>query len=176
MRKLFHVERKIKTLFTKGFLVFIMAGLFLSSCVTPRHTVEINDYILLDNGKQILGNQKGLTAFVFENDQRKMAFSQFASEKYYVGAYTDVTYWVKVDGYRFKVFVYENAEIEKYFNVSDFMVTKAETDMNIKGSKATLVGLSIINEANEDCLAEGSLYKNIAIGYLKKLKDEFYNL
>jgi len=173
--KMFHVERLFKTLYSKGFLVFIM-GMLLVSCITPRHTVEIQDYILLENGKEVLGKDKGLTAFIFENNPRKIAFSQFAANKYGVGSYTDVNYEVTIGGDKFRVFVYENAELEKYFDVSQFMVTKAETDSNINGSTARFIALSMINSQNEDCLTEHSLYKNIAITYLKNLKDEFNNL
>jgi len=173
--KLFHVEPKFKTLFCKGFLAFMMVAIFVS-CIAPTHTVEIQDYALLENGKQILGKDKGLTAFIFEGNQRKIPFQQFVGDKYAVGSYTDINYTVDVEGYRFKVYLYEYAEIEKYFDVSQFMVTMNETEPNIKGSTAKFIALSIVNNANEDCLKENSLYQQIAIKYLKSLKDEYYNL
>lgn len=173
--RMFHVELKLKTLL-KGFLVFIVATVFAASCIRPQHTVEIEDYTLLENGKQILGKEKGLTAFLFEGNQRKIPFQQFLADKYGVGSYTDVSYTVKVEGYSFKVYLYEYAEIEKYFDVSQFMVTMSETQPNIKGSTAKFIALSIVNNANEDCLEENSLYQQIAIKYLKSLKDEYYNL
>ncbi|AWH84411.1 hypothetical protein HYN59_04450 [Flavobacterium album] len=143
------------------------------SCITPRHTVEINSFVLMYNGKEILGKDKGLTAFIFENNQRKMPFAQFLANKYSIGSYTDVSYWVTVDGHRLKVFLYENAELEKYFDISQFMVSNVETDANIVGSTAKFLAMSVINENNEDCLADDSLYKNITIQYLEALKDEY---
>jgi hypothetical protein len=169
------VEPKFKTLFYKGFLAFIMAVVFVS-CITPRHTIEIQDYTLLENGKQILGKEKGLTAFIFEGNQRKVPFQQFLADKYGVGSYTDVSYSTDVEGYRLKVYLYENAEIEKYFDMSQFMVTMNETEPNIKGSTAKFIAMSIVTNANEDCLEDSSLFKQIAIKYLKSLKDEYYNL
>ncbi|MEL1246063.1 hypothetical protein AAEO56_17450 [Flavobacterium sp. DGU11] len=162
----------IKTLFCKG--LFVLLILMLStSCITPRHTVEINSYVLMENGKEILGKEKGLIAFIFENNQRKMPFAQFVAYKYNLGTYTDVSYWVTVDGYRLKVFLYENAELEKYFDISQFMVSNVETEANIVGSKAKFLAMSVISESNEDCLADNSLYKNITIKYLEALKDEY---
>jgi len=174
--RMFHVEPILKTLFLKGFLVFIIVAALATSCIKPQGTIEIQDYTLLANGKPILGNKQGLTAFMFENNLRKIAFQQFLADKYGVGTYNDVTYEVTVEDHRFKVFLYENAEIEKYFTVSQFMVTMAETEENIKGSNQKFIALSIVNNANEDCLADGSLYQQIAVKYLKSLKDEYYNL
>ncbi|WP_154652675.1 hypothetical protein [Flavobacterium rivuli] len=174
--RMFHVELNLKTLFSKGFLVFIMVAAFTTSCVKPQGTLEIQDYTLLANGKQILGHKEGLTAFMFENNLRKIAFQQFLADKYGVGSYNDVSYEVTVEDHKFKVFLYENAEIEKYFKVSQFMVTMAETEDNIKGSNQKFIALSIVNNSNEDCLTDGSLYQQVAIRYLKSLKDEFYNL
>ena len=176
MIQLFHVERIIKALFYKGFLVFIVVALFLSSCIKPQHTIEIQDYTLLSNGKPIVGNTTGLTAFMFENNPRKIPFNQFVVDKYQLGSYNDVEYFVDIDGARFKVYLYENAELEKYFVLSDFMVTKQENEANIKGSTVMFIGLSMTDANNNDCLADNSLYRNIATNYLKKLKDEFNNL
>jgi hypothetical protein len=173
--KLFHVERRIKTLFTKGFLVFLIVAA-MASCITPRHTVEIHDYILVPNGKPVLGREKGLTAFIFENNPRKIPFQQFLADKYQVGKYEDVAYWITVDGHRLKVLLYENAELEKYFVMSDFMVTNVEPEMAIVGSNYKFIGLSVMDENNEDCLSDQSLYKNMTADYLKSLKDEFNNL
>lgn len=169
----FHVKPFVKTLLNKGFLPFMLMLFLVSSCITPRHTVEINDYILLPNGKQVLGREQGLTAFIFENNQRKMPFAQYVADKYKVGNYTDVAYWVTVDGHKLKVMVYENAELEKYFDTSMFMVSTVEPDANIVGSKANFIAISVINSTNDDCLADGSLYQNITIQYLRELKNEY---
>lgn len=173
---MFHVELNLKTLFSKGFLVFIMITVLFVSCIKPRHTVEIQGYTLLANGKQILGKQEGLTAFMFENSPRKIPFQQFLADKYNVGKYEDVSYDVTIDDHKFRVYLYENAEIEKYFDVSQFMVTMDENDANVKGSNAKFIALSIVSASNEDCLLDGSLYQQIAVDYLKSLKDEYYNL
>ena len=43
------------------------------------------------------------------------------------------------------------------------------------GDSRKFIAISMINSFNEDCLAEGSLFQNIATKYLKTLKDEYYN-
>ncbi len=188
---MFHVERflfqsklnemtkssnKVKGLFLKQALLVFIALMLLNSCGVPRHTVEIEDYILVDGGKKVLGKEEGLTAFIFENNPRKMPFVQFAADKYGVGSYKDVTFWADFDGHRFKVFLYDYDELNKYFDMGQFMVTKYETDTNVIGTKEQFIGISVINNANEDCLANNSLFKQVAIDYLKKLKDEYNNL
>ena len=77
MSKMFHVEQKIKNLLQKGFFVFFIS-LIVFSCVTPRHTVEVGDYLLLPDGKHVLGREKGLTCFFFENNRNiKMFYLKF---------------------------------------------------------------------------------------------------
>lgn len=168
---MFHVERLINI---SSKLILVIIFLFMS-CITPRHTVEIDDYILLNNGKEIIGKEEGLTAFMFENDPKKIPFHQFIGDRQQIGNYNDISYWVTIDGDRYKVFVYENDEIEKYFDTSQFMVTKAETEINVVGSKAKFIALSMITARNEDCLASDSLFRNIALTYLKQIKDEYLN-
>ena len=43
------------------------------------------------------------------------------------------------------------------------------------GDQRKFIAISMINDRNEDCLAENSLFKNMAVNYLKKLKEEYYN-
>lgn len=171
---MFHVKPFAKTLANKGFFIFLLFNFMLVSCSTRRQAVDVSDYILMKNGKPVLGND-GLTAFIFENNPRKMPFQQFLAEKYMLGTYVDVEYWVTLEGKRFKVMLYENAELEKYFDTTDFVASNVEPDSNIVGSKAKFLALSIINEYNEDCLADGSLYQNMMINYLRNLKKEYYS-
>ena len=112
---------------------------------------------------------------MFENNPRKIPFQQFVADKYNVGSYHDINYSVTIDGRRYQVYVYENSDIEKYFDTSQFMVTNIETEANIVGSTAKFIALSMTNASNEDCLAENSLFRNVAVKYLKQLKDEYLN-
>ena len=170
----FHVKPLTKTLISKGFYVLFFFCILFSNCGTPIQFVDVSDYVLRPNGKPVLGND-GLTAFIFENNPKKRPFQQFLADKYNVGKYTDVEYWVSIDGKRFKVMLYENYELEKYFVTTDFIASNAEPDVNIVGSKVKFLALSVINEFNEDCLADGSLYQNMIINSLLNLKKEYYN-
>lgn len=174
MSRVFHVKRFVKTLLPKGFFVFLMMMVTVS-CVTPLHTVEINDYVLLENGKEILGREKGLTAFIFENDQKKIPFRQFIIQKFKLGYTQEISFYTIIDGHRFKVLLYENSEVEKYFDTSQFMITNFETEPNRVGSTANFIALSVTDDYNEDCLSEESLYRNIVVKYLRELKIEYYN-
>jgi hypothetical protein len=168
------VEQKIKTIFMKGFFVFFI-GFGFASCVTPRHTVEVGDYLLLDNGKEILGKEKGLTCFFFENNQRKQPIQQFLTYKYNVGSTENISYDIILEKTKFKVFLYTNDELVKYYDLSQFMVSNVETEVNRLGSTANFIGMSVIDEYNNDCLADGSLYQSIVLKYLKELKFEYNN-
>lgn len=172
--KMFHVERYIKPFFVKGFFVFLVAALF-SGCIAPRHTVEVGDYLLLENGKQVLGREKGLTCFFFENNQKKMPFDQFLVIKYNIGYTADISYNVEIEEKRFTVFLYTNDELSKYYDLGQFMVTNFETETNVVGSTANFIGLSVIDEYNNDCLLDSSLYKNLITKYLRDLKYQYYN-
>lgn len=158
----------------KGFFVFLIALLFVS-CITPRHTVEVGDYLLLPNGKMILGRETGLTCFFFENNQKKAPFQQFLFAKYRISATEDVYYNVDLDGKRFKVYFYNYDELVKYYELSQFMVTNFETEVNRVGSSTNFLGLSVVDESNNDCLADDSLYQTIVLEYLKQLKYEYNN-
>ncbi|MGV3461682.1 MAG: hypothetical protein ACO1N9_14635 [Flavobacterium sp.] len=153
----------------------IFAFVFFASCITPRHTIEINEYILMPNGKQVLGHEKGLTAYIFENNQRKIPFQEFIGDKYKLGSYSEIEYNIDLEGTRFKVYIYENAELEKYFDVSQFMVSNVEPESTIVGSKARFIAISVLDDHNNDAVSETSLYHNIVINYLRNLVKEYNN-
>lgn len=172
--RMFHVERYKKPFFMKGFFLFLVFAL-TTGCITPRHTVDVGDYLLLENGKQILGREKGLTCFFFENDQKKMPFREFLVIKYGLGYTEDISYNVDIDGTRFKVFLYTDDELVKYYDLTQFMVSNIETEPNRVGSAANFLGMSVIDKNNQDCLADDSLYQKIVINYLRELKYQYYN-
>jgi hypothetical protein len=171
---MFHVKPYKRTLAVKGFFLFFVLNIILAGCSTPRQLIDVSDHVLRPNGKPILGHD-GLTAFIFENNPRKRPFQQFVADKYNVGNYVDVEYWTTIERKRFKVMVYENVDLEKYFETSNFIASNVEPDANVVGSKVRFIAISVINEFNEDCLADGSLYQNMIINYLRNLKKEYYN-
>ena len=171
---MFHVKPIAKTLILKGFFEFLIISMLFTGCGTPRQFVDVSDYVLVPNGKPVLGND-GLTAFIFENNPRKIPFQQFLAEKYNIGNYNNIEYWVTIEGTRFKVMLYEDSELQKYFDTTNFIASNVDNDVNVVGSTVKFIALSVITEYNEDCLSGGSLYQNMVIEYLINLKKEYYN-
>ncbi|RYJ43952.1 hypothetical protein [Flavobacterium beibuense] len=175
MKNMFHVERYNKTLFYKGFFLFLLSTVILS-CSAPRYAVDVSDYVLLEDGKHVMGTEKGLTAFLFQNQPTKITFNQFLVEKYDLGKFTEIEYWTTVEGTKFKMMLYTQDELNKYFDTTDFIASNRVPENAVVGSQVKFLAISVINEFNEDCLADDSLFKNTVIKYLKDLKDQYNNL
>ncbi len=168
---MFHVEPKMKTLAIRGLIAFSSLILIIS-CAT-RNKMVINEYVVLPEGKRVVGNTSPLNAFIFETLQKPISFQVFLTEKYKTDNLKDPEFWVVIDGSRYKVLVYDNADLEKYFHVSDFIQTNFDTDAE-NSARPNFIAVSMINDHNEDCLTENSLYYNVAVNYLKTLKQEYY--
>ncbi len=171
---MFHVERNLtRSVFKGNILLFAFIFVYIG-CGVAKQNIQISDYLLVPNGIEMGGN-KDLTAFIFENNRRKLPIEQFLYEKYNSNSLNENEFWVTIDKDKYKLIVYDFAEFEKYFNSSNFAVINLEPE-NIKTEdKREFIAISMINEYNEDCLANNSLYQNTAVKYLKKLKDEYYN-
>jgi hypothetical protein len=139
-----------------------------------RRTIQISDYILVPNGKEIIG-PKNLTAFIFENNTKNFPIERYLSEKFKADNYYSSEFWVTIDRNKYKLIIYDNSDFEKYFNSSNYSVVHLEPENSISGDQRKFIAISMINSFNEDCLADNSLFQNIAVNYLKKLKDEYYN-
>jgi hypothetical protein len=172
---MFHVERQIKSFMNKRITVFFLLLFFMISCNVSRQTIQIPDYILVPNGKEILGN-KSLNAFIFENNTRNLTIEKYLSMKFNGENYFTNEYWITIDKNKYKLILYTNDEFEKYFNSANYAVINLEPEDSQNGVQRKFVAFSVINSNNEDCLADGSLFQNMVVNYLKKLKDEYYNL
>ena len=172
---MFHVKRYIKTIVNKGILVLLLLFFLLTSCGSRKATIQIPDYILVPNGKEILGNSAGLTAFLFENNTKNLSIEKFLSMKFKSENYFSTEYWVVIEKTKYKMIVYDHADFEKYFNSSNYSVINLEPQNDQSDQQRKFIAISIINANNEDCLADGSLFQNLTVNYLKKLKDEYYN-
>lgn len=172
---MFHVKRHIKTVVNKGILALLLLFLLLTSCGSRKATIQIPDYILVPNGKEILGNSVGLTAFIFENNTKNLSIEKFLSMKFKSENYFATEYWVVIEKTKYKMIVYDHADFEKYFNSSNYSVINLEPQNDQSDQQRKFIAISMINANNEDCLADGSLFQNLTVNYLKKLKDEYYN-
>src|SRR6478752_2822501 len=110
---MFHVELILSGLTNKGKRVSLFLFLFLMSCGVARQKTEISDYLILEQGKNVIGN-KNLNAFVFENNQRKIIFQQYISSKFKTNSLFEKEFWVTISGDKYKLLFYDNDEFDKY--------------------------------------------------------------
>lgn len=171
---MFHVERTLAKPIFKGIIVSLFLFIFLNSCIGARQTVQITDYVLVPNGKEIVGN-KNLTALIFENNLKKLPIEQFLSAKFKTNNYQQNEFWITIDKEKYKIIIYDKPDYEKYFINSNFAVINLEPDNAKSNDQRKFIAISMINSSNEDCLNDNSLYQNIAVNYLQHLKEEFYN-
>ena len=169
---MFHVKRILQSRAIKGIIMLFLMSV-VSGCIGARQTIQIPDYILVDNGMEVLGG-KTLRAFIFENNVKGVQIEQFLANKFKTSNYFEKEIWVTIENEKFKIIVYDNAEFEKYFNSANYAVINEEAK-NENYSQRKFIALSVINSYNEDCLTDQSLFQNITIRYLKNLKDAYYN-
>lgn len=171
----FHVEQITKTPVIKRIFFSLMIFLVLQSCIGAKAGYQIDDYYVSENGKEILGT-KPLNAFIFENNLKNLPFEQFLAVKYKLDSYLTRDFWVTIDKNRYKILVYDFAEFDKYFGTANFAAVNQENIANIVGGQPKFIAISMITDSNEDCLSDKSIFKNMAINYLKKLKDEYISI
>lgn len=172
---MFHVElRRINRIF-KATTAILLLFFVLQSCVVAKPGYQIDDYYVSENGKEILGT-KPLNAFIFENNLKNLPFEQFLAVKYKLESYLTRDFWVTIDKNRYKILVYDFAEFDKYFGTANFAAVDQENIANIVGGQPKFIAISMITDSNEDCLSDKSIFQNMAINYLKKLKDEYISI
>lgn len=171
---MFHVERNTLSLNYKGIIGILFLFFVLNSCGGVRQSTQISDYILMPDGKDVIEN-KSLTAFIFENNLKKIPIEQYLSLKFNSNNYLENEFWITIDKSKYKIIIYDKAEFDKYFSYANFAVINQEPENAKSNDQRKFIAISMINASNEDCLNDNSLFQNIAVSYLKKLKDEFYN-
>ncbi|WP_432672359.1 hypothetical protein [Flavobacterium sp. SM2513] len=144
------------------------------SCGIHKPQYTIDDYVLVPNAKEILGN-KGLTAFVFENNKKILPFQQFLINLYNLQTLNQREIPFTINEDQFTLHVYDTDEMEKYINTSDFVLKNQIPDASKLGNQSDFIVLSVTNNKNEDCLNDDSLYQNIVIKYLKNLKEDYFS-
>ena len=171
---MFHVERILKSIVYKGITTLLLLFLLLFSCGGLQQRVPISDYVIVPNGKEVVGN-KNLSAFVFENNLKKLPIEQFVSQKFNTNNCSQTEFWITIDMSKYKIMIYDKADYDKYFMSYNFAVMNFEPENAKSIDQRIFIAISMINSNNEDCLNDHSLYQNIAVNYLQHLKEEFYN-
>lgn len=150
------------------FLFFV-----LQSCIGARATVQIPDYIVVPNGKEVLGGTN-LNAFIFENNVKaNYQIEQFLAMKFKSPSYFEREIWVTINQDKYKLIVYDNADFDKYFDSANYSQINEEAKNDRYYSERKFIAISMINAYNYDCLAEDSILRNIAVNYLRDLKNEY---
>ena len=155
-------------------VVILLLILITVGCGIQKPKYFIEDYVLVPNAKEILGN-KGLTAFVFENNKKILSFQQFLINRYNLQTFNQREIPFTINEERFILHVYDGDETEKYINTSDFVLKNQIPDASKLQNQSDFIVLSITNNKNEDCLNDNSLYQNIVIKYLKNLKEDYFS-
>lgn len=171
---MFHVKRYLKTPIHPAQMLVFIISIFLISCVARKPTVQIEDYLLVPNGKEIVGNPRPLTAFIFENNTKNMSIEKFLSMKFKAENYYSQEFSVTIDRNRYKLILYDNSEFEKYFDSSNYSVINLQPEDPTVEIQRKFIAFSLVTTDHQDCLAEGSLLQNTALNYLKNLKEEYY--
>jgi hypothetical protein len=156
---------------TRKILILVLF-LISVSCGISRIRTEIPDFVVMPNGKGIVGI-KTLNAFVFENSLTNIPFQQFITAKFKTNNRYETELWITADKQKFKLIFYTIDEFEKFFGSQNFTALKQENDSEKYGNQSKFIAISLVNDLNEDCLDENSLFFNIAINYLKNLKNEY---
>lgn len=172
---MFHVERTIKNLISKGIAAIIVLIFTLCACNAARERQTIPDYLILENGKTAIGT-KPLNAFIFESTRRDILFQKFLVSRYKSVDLNEKEFDITIDGQHFQMLVYDNPELEKYFDTSKFIITNLQPETEATVNIPKFIAISVISANNEDCLSEQSIFHNITINYLKTLKDDFLKL
>jgi len=172
---MFHVERITQNPAIKGIIAILLMVFILQGCIGAKVGYQIDDYYVSENGKEILGT-KPLNAFIFENNLKNLPFEQFLAVKYKLDSYLTRDFWITIDNNRYKLLVYDYLEFDKYFGTANFAVVNQENIANIVGGQPKFIAISMINESNEDCLSSKSIFQNLAINYLRDLKNEYISI
>lgn len=172
---MFHVKRIRQNHTVRGIFAILLIVFILQSCVGAKAGYQIDDFYISENGKETIGT-KPLNAFIFENNVTNLPFEQFLAVKYKLNNLLSREFWITIDGSKYKLFIYDNAEFDKYFGFSNFAAVDQENIANIIGGQPKFIAISMVNEFNEDCLSDKSMLQNVSTIYLKNLKDEYINI
>src|SRR5690606_13779887 len=97
---MFHVKLPSRGLAMKGLAGYLLVLCITGSCVGSRPAMQIDDYVLADNGLEHFAH-KPLHAFIFENNLRNQSIERFLNEKYRTQTYADSEFWISINQQKF---------------------------------------------------------------------------
>lgn len=155
-------------------LFFLYSFLLLLSCGNLQQGgYIIDDYLIVPTEATNNIGTKNLNVFVFENDLTTPPIELFVAEKYKLETYQTREFWVEENKDRFYIKVLDRHETERYLDLSQYGAQNQETKGNRDINQSKFLAISITDESGADCLSQKSLYYNIAVKFLQKLKKEY---
>lgn len=155
-------------------LFFLYSFLLLLSCGNLQQGgYIIDDYLIVPTEATNNIGTKNLNVFVFENDLTTPPIELFVAEKYKLETYQTREFWVEENKDRFYIKVLDRHETERYLDLSQYGAQIQETKGNKDINQSKFLAISISDESGADCLSQKSLYYNIAVKFLQKLKKEY---
>ncbi|MFD0863171.1 hypothetical protein ACFQ1M_13225 [Sungkyunkwania multivorans] len=159
----------------------------LSSCVTLRvnKPPEVENFYIA-NKKELKGLKldKDRKAFVFENPGTEIDFKQFIAKKHGLENFKfSKTYTITENGANLNISV-ETPTVNEQSHTLDLLtpiISKAVSNENRRAEYSedeksySFIAISVADDYGNDCLSTDSLFRNIAVDYLRSLKDEYLN-
>jgi hypothetical protein len=146
---------------------------FLSCGNLQQGGYIIDDFLIVPTEATNNIGTKDLNVFVFENDLTTPPIELFLAEKYKLETYQTREFWVEDNKERFYIKVLDRHETERYLDLSQYGAQIQETKGNKDINQSKFLAISISDESGADCLSQKSLYYNIAVKFLQKLKKEY---
>jgi hypothetical protein len=146
---------------------------FLSCGNLQQGGYIIDDFLIVPTEATNNIGTKNLNVFVFENDLTTPPIELFLAEKYKLETYQTREFWVEDNKERFYIKVLDRHETERYLDLSQYGAQNQETKGNRDINQSKFLAISITDESGADCLSQKSLYYNIAVKFLQKLKKEY---
>ncbi len=164
---MFHVKQTSLRRYVIAFATILLSF----SCGTIR-TYQIADYQLFPQGRTIGSTE--LNAFIFENNQKNLPFLYFLANRFNQGNIYDRVFDIKIEGTKCLMMVYDDAEFDKYFKLSNFSMINEVPENGRVGDNQRFIAISVVGPNNEDFLASTSLFQKVTVDYLSALKKEYY--
>lgn len=156
-------------------LFFLCSFFFFLGCGSVQQGgYIIEDFLIVPSEATNNISTKKINLFVFENDLTTPPIEYFLTDKFALETYQTREFWVTTETKdRLYIKLLDKEETEKFLDLSQYGARVQETKGNRDITQSKYLAFSITDESGQDCLKENSLYYNIAINYLKRLKDDY---
>jgi hypothetical protein len=173
LNNMFHVERLQSKIFLARMFLILLFAQVCGSCGINKQRIEIQDYIVLQNGMPV-EKSKPLNAFVFENNLNNLPIQDFLAKNYKTKSLLNTKINIMIDQSSLTLLIYDFDDFERYFGSSNFVAGNRENNANKSGNINKFIAFSVISDNNDDCLNQQNLMYQKTITYLKNLKSKYF--